>query len=61
MIAFDDYPNQYQRAPISVKPHERARMYVLNAGPLRWSAFHVIGTVLDTTHVEASSATTRRP
>ena len=27
-------------------------MYVLNAGPSKWSAFHVIGTVFDTTHIE---------
>ena len=27
-------------------------MYVLDAGPSKWSAFHVIGTVFDTTHVE---------
>ena len=26
---------------------ERVRMYVLNAGPSIWSAFHVIGTVFD--------------
>jgi uncharacterized cupredoxin-like copper-binding protein len=27
-------------------------MYVLDAGPSRWSAFHVIGTVFDKTYVE---------
>ena len=27
-------------------------MYVLDAGPSKWSAFHVIGTVFDKTHVE---------
>jgi uncharacterized cupredoxin-like copper-binding protein len=28
------------------------RIFVLNAGPSKWSAFHVIGTVFDTTDVE---------
>jgi hypothetical protein len=28
------------------------RMYVLNAGPSQWSAFHVIGTVFDRTVIE---------
>jgi uncharacterized cupredoxin-like copper-binding protein len=27
-------------------------MYLLDAGPSKWSAFHVIGTVFDRTHVE---------
>ena len=30
---------------------ERVRMYVLNAGPSIWSAFHVIGSVFDRTGV----------
>ena len=29
-------------------------MYVLNAGPSIWSAFHVIGTVFDKTMVEGT-------
>jgi nitrite reductase (NO-forming) len=29
-------------------------MYVLNAGPSIWSAFHVIGTVFDRTMVEGT-------
>jgi FtsP/CotA-like multicopper oxidase with cupredoxin domain len=52
VIAFNGYANQYQDAPIAVKKGERVRMYVLNAGPSIWSAFHVIGTVFDTTHTD---------
>ncbi len=52
VIAFNGYANQYKLDPITVRPHERIRMYVLDAGPSKWSAFHVIGTVFDTTHVE---------
>src|SRR3954469_23630545 len=54
VIAFNGYANQYKTAPISVKRGERIRMYVLNAGPSKWSAFHVIGTVFDRTVVEGT-------
>ena len=52
VIAFNGYANQYQDNPITVKKGERIRLYVLNAGPSIWSAFHVIGTVFDRTVVE---------
>ena len=52
VIAFNGYGLQYKDAPIEVHKGERVRMYVLNAGPSIWSAFHVIGTVFDKTVVE---------
>jgi FtsP/CotA-like multicopper oxidase with cupredoxin domain len=52
VIAFNGYANQYKTHPITVRKGERVRMYVLNAGPSKWSAFHVIGTVFDKTTVE---------
>jgi uncharacterized cupredoxin-like copper-binding protein len=52
VIAFNGYGNQYKDHPISVEKGEKVRMYVLNAGPSIWSAFHVIGTVFDKTVVE---------
>lgn len=52
VIAFNGYANQYQKNPITVAKDEKVRMYVLNAGPSVWSAFHVIGTVFDRTVVE---------
>jgi FtsP/CotA-like multicopper oxidase with cupredoxin domain len=55
VIAFNGYANQYQQAPISVRKDEKVRMYVLNAGPSVWSAFHVIGTVFDRTMVEGTA------
>jgi uncharacterized cupredoxin-like copper-binding protein len=54
VIAFNGYANQYKDRPIAVKPGEKVRMYVLNAGPSIWSAFHVIGTVFDRTVVEGT-------
>jgi nitrite reductase (NO-forming) len=52
VIAFNGYANQYKDNPIEVKVGEKVRMYVLNAGPSIWSAFHVIGTVFDTAHTD---------
>src|SRR5829696_2070915 len=52
VIAFNGFANQYKDNPIAVKRGERVRMYVLNAGPSIWSAFHVIGTVFDRTVIE---------
>jgi uncharacterized cupredoxin-like copper-binding protein len=54
VIAFNGYANQYKTNPITVRKGERVRMYVLNAGPSKWSAFHVIGTVFDKTTVEGT-------
>ena len=54
VIAFNGYANQYKEHPIAVNKGEKVRMYVLNAGPSIWSAFHVIGTVFDRTVVEGT-------
>ncbi len=52
VIAFNGYALQYKDNPIPVKRGEKIRLYVLNAGPSIWSAFHVIGTVFDTAHTD---------
>jgi nitrite reductase (NO-forming) len=52
VIAFNGFANQYKDEPIVVERGERIRMWVLNAGPSVWSAFHVIGTVFDKTVIE---------
>jgi nitrite reductase (NO-forming) len=54
VIAFNGYANQYKDHPIDVKVGEKVRMYLLNAGPSIWSAFHVIGTVFDRTVIEGT-------
>jgi nitrite reductase (NO-forming) len=52
LVAFNGYAAQYKENPIAVRRGESIRMYVLNAGPSEWSAFHVIGTVFDRTVIE---------
>jgi uncharacterized cupredoxin-like copper-binding protein len=54
VVAFNGYANQYKTEPITVKRGEKIRLYVLDAGPSKWSAFHVIGTVFDRTVVEGT-------
>jgi len=51
-FGFNGFANQYKDAPIVVRKGEKIRMYVLDAGPSKWSAFHVIGTVFDKAVVE---------
>jgi len=55
VIAFNGFAAQYKDKPIAVKRGEKIRMYVMNAGPSIWSAFHVIGTVLDKTVIEGTT------
>lgn len=52
VVAFNGYASQYKIDPISVPFDQPIRMWVLDAGPSKWTAFHVIGTVFDTTDVE---------
>ncbi len=52
MIGFNGYANQYKFAPISAPVGQPIRIYLLDAGPSKWSAFHVIGTLFDTTDIE---------
>lgn len=51
-ITFNGYADQYKKAPIDVGTGASVRMFVMNAGPSKWSAFHVIGTVFDRTVIE---------
>jgi uncharacterized cupredoxin-like copper-binding protein len=52
VVAFNGYANQYKLTPISAPVGKPIRIFVLNAGPSRWSAFHVIGTLFDNTDIE---------
>jgi nitrite reductase (NO-forming) len=55
IVAFNGYANQYAHDPITgVRPDERVRVWLLNAGPSENSAFHVIGTIFDTVYKEGA-------
>jgi len=48
LVVFNGYANQYTgKNALRIKKDERVRIFVQNAGPSRWSAFHVIGALFD--------------
>jgi nitrite reductase (NO-forming) len=53
-VVFNGYVNQYVHAPIKVRPGERIRVWVLDAGPSESSAFHIVGTIFDTVYKEGA-------
>jgi nitrite reductase (NO-forming) len=53
-VTFNGAANQYQQQPLTAAPGELIRLYVMNAGPTLFSAFHVIGALFDTVYVEGN-------
>ena len=46
-MAFNGRADQYKANPLQVDEGDRVRFFVVNAGPNRPSAFHIVGTILD--------------
>jgi hypothetical protein len=44
---FNGYANQYVTHPLTSKPGETVRFYVVAAGPTLDTNFHVVGTIFD--------------
>lgn len=55
-MAFNGIPNQYLEKPLTANPGERVRFYFLDAGPNRFAAFHVIGTIFDKVYADGNPA-----
>jgi nitrite reductase (NO-forming) len=55
-VVFNGRAAEYAKHPIKVRIGERLRMYVVNAGPNRWSAFHVVGAIFDRVYLDGSLA-----
>jgi nitrite reductase (NO-forming) len=55
-VVFNGAANQYQQETLRAAPGELIRLYVVNAGPTLFSAFHVIGTIFDRTYVDGNPA-----
>ena len=51
-MVFNGYANQYRDRPLEAVAGERVRFWVLDAGPNRPSAFHVVGGQFDTVYRE---------
>ena len=46
-IVFNGYANQYKDNPLTADPGQLIRIWIVNAGPSEFSAFHVIGAIFD--------------
>ena len=55
-VTFNGRSAQYSTHPISVKVNELLRLYVVNAGPNRFSSFHVVGGIFERVFVDGSQA-----
>lgn len=53
-VVFNGRAAQYAEHPIPVRVGERLRLYVVNAGPNRWSAFHVVGAIFDRVYLDGA-------
>ncbi|MFB8227720.1 multicopper oxidase domain-containing protein [Cellulosimicrobium sp. NPDC055967] len=56
LLTFNGYANQYRYDPLAARVGERVRVWVLDAGPNRPSAFHVVGGQFDTVYHEGAYA-----
>lgn len=50
-VVFNGVAGQYAAHPLEVEPGELVRFYVVNAGPNRVSAFHIVGGIFDRIYV----------
>jgi len=55
-VVFNGKAFQYQKSPLPVLPNQLVRLFVLNVGPSHWSAFHVIGALMDTVYIDGNPA-----
>ncbi|WP_460627012.1 multicopper oxidase domain-containing protein [Intrasporangium mesophilum] len=53
-VVFNGYAAQYAARSLTAKPGERIRVWVLDAGPNRSTAFHVVGAQFDTVYKEGT-------
>jgi nitrite reductase (NO-forming) len=53
-VVFNGFANQYKDEPLTANPGERIRLWVMNAGPTTFSAFHVIGALFDTAYADGN-------
>lgn len=53
-VVFNGHATQYDHEPLAARVGERLRLWVLDAGPNRPSAFHVVGGQFDTVYLEGA-------
>lgn len=55
-VVFNGYVNQYKDAPLTAKAGQRIRLFLVNAGPSQFSAFHVIGAIFSDSYADGNPA-----
>ncbi len=55
-VVFNGYANQYKAAPLVAKAGQRIRLFIVNAGPSEFSAFHVIGAIFSDVYIDGNPA-----
>lgn len=55
-VTFNGYANQYKDSPLVAKAGQRIRLFLVNAGPTLFSAFHVIGAIFSDTYIDGNPA-----
>jgi len=55
-VVFNGGANQYKDNPLVARPNELIRLWVVNAGPSHWSAFHVIGALFESAYASGNPA-----
>ena len=58
-MTFNGYAGQYVKHPLTAKPGETVRFWVVDAGPSLATDFHIVGTLLDRAWVD--SGLTNKP
>ncbi|HEX7310646.1 MAG TPA: multicopper oxidase domain-containing protein [Gaiellaceae bacterium] len=58
-MTFNGYAGQYVKRPLTAKPGETVRFWVVDAGPSLDTDFHIVGTLLDRAWVD--SGLTNKP
>ena len=55
-VVFNGYSAQYVGAPIQAKANQKIRIFIVNAGPSGFSAFHVIGAIFSDYYPDGNPA-----
>ena len=55
-VVFNGYANQYKDAPLMAKAGQRIRLFIVNAGPSEFSAFHAIGAIFSDAYADGNPA-----
>ncbi len=56
IVTFNGTAFRYKNNPLPIKVGEQVRLFVVNAGPSHFSAFHVVGTIFKTAYVDGNPA-----